>query len=268
MKVSHRLVLSDVHIPGQDDALMDVWLDRLASFDWDGVDIIGDVIDCYALSRFDKNPRRKFTIQDEIDIARSFLERMREAAGPKCDIRYTEGNHEARLTRVLWSTAKPFAHLRNMNIPGLMGLKDLNIKYYSPERPYRIGDLWYMHGDLARKSNWSMTHGGTGAAACVKRVSGSVMMGHTHQMGLACFRNWHGLVEGYECGCMCNFDQEYIVGFPQWQQGWCEVTFEGPTYRVDFIRCTEKNNKRYVVAPDGILATLPAAKNHLWSAKQ
>jgi hypothetical protein len=258
-----RLVLSDVHFPFQDDELLKVWLHHLHELEPKGIDIIGDMLDCYCLSRFDKNPQRKADIQQEIDMARKFLEMMVNRAPKGCDIRYSEGNHENRLKRVLWGKSKDLASLRNLDIPQLLDLKGLGIRYYRPESPYRIRDLWYLHGDLARKSNWSMTAGGMGAKAVCARIRGSAIIGHTHQMGHVSFRGWDGLTEGYEVGCLCRFDLEYIVGIPQWQQGWAVVYFPpSGGHQVELVRVLDKGRKRIVIAGGEVLDTIGPAKKH------
>jgi len=232
-----------------------------------GIDILGDLIDCYTLSRFDKNPLRKVHIQDEIDMATEFLEAMVDIAPRGCDIRFCEGNHENRLRRMLWGRAKELAPIRNLSIPQLLGLDKLHIRYYTPEKPYRIGGrqgLWYLHGDLARKCNWAMTAGGMGARAVCQRVQGNILMGHTHQMGHISFRSWDQLNEGYEAGCLCHFDLEYIVGVPQWQQGWAMVKYpEKGGYEVDFVRVLDKGKRRIVISEGEIIGTLPPAKRHV-----
>ena len=262
-----RLVLPDVHFPFQDDKLLNAWLAHASDLKPDGVDIIGDLIDCYSLSRFDKNPQRKTNIQDEVDQAHEFLVRLRKAVGTACDVRYSEGNHENRLKTLLWGKSKELAVLRNLDIPELLELKKLGIKYYTPEKPYRIHDMWYIHGDLARKCNWSMTCGGMGAKAVVQRVQGSVVMGHTHQMGDIFFRSWDGLREGVEVGCLCRFDMEYIVGVPQWQQGWATVEFppEGG-HSINFARVQEigrfHTTRRIITYKGTVIAKLPATQRH------
>lgn len=259
-----RLVLPDVHFPFQDAPLLDAWLEHMVALKPDGIDIIGDIIDCYPCSRFDKNPERKENLQDELDQAIQFLHRLVILAPRKCDIRFSEGNHEGRLRRLLWSTAPALAHLRNLNIPSLLHLKDLGIKYYPPEVPYQIKDVWYLHGDLARKSNWAMTAGGMGAKAVVGRVGGNVIMGHTHQMGHICFRSWEGLREGYEVGCLCRMNLDYIVGVPQWQQGWAVVHFpKGGGHQVELIRVLDQGTKRIIIAGGKVIKTLKKGVRHI-----
>jgi len=263
MKPQYRLILSDTHIPFMDQDLARTWLSHAATNQPDGIDIIGDLIDCYTISRFDKNPRRKTDLQVEVDKAHSFLKLMRTAC-PNADIRYSEGNHENRLERMLWSTAKHLAPLRNLSIPALMGLKDLGIRYFDPKTPYKIGNLYFLHGDVGRKQNFSKSAGGRNADAIARAIGGSVICGHSHQMGYSAFRSWERNLEGYEVGCMCEFDLEYVIGVPPWQQGWATVEFtQSGAYNVDFTRVIEVNGKRLVWGNDMGQTILGPAKKHL-----
>lgn len=264
MKPQTRLVLSDVHIPFDDPELIQVWLDMASSLQPDGIDIIGDLIDCYTISRFDKNPRRKHNLQDEITSACVLLGAIRNVC-PNADIRYSEGNHENRLERMLWSTAKHLAPLHCLSIPKLMGLKELNIRYFDPKAPYKIGNLYYLHGDVGRKQNFSKSAGGRNADAIARAIGGSVICGHSHQMGYSAFRSWERNLEGYEVGCMCRFDLEYVIGVPPWQQGWTIVDFtKSGLYRVEFVRVVETKTGRIVVGlnPDPEVAKIGPAKKH------
>jgi UDP-2,3-diacylglucosamine pyrophosphatase LpxH len=277
VKPQTRLQLSDTHIPFEDPALLKVWLAMLKDVKPDGIDIIGDVLDCYVLSRFDKNPRRKEEVQTEADLARKFLEKMRAAAGDKCDIRYLEGNHENRLERLLWSSAKQFASIRNLSIPGLLGLdrpmiredrsvaESLGIRYYDPKAPYKIGDLYFLHGDVTRKQNFSKSTGGTAAASVAKAIGGSVLMGHTHQLGYGSFRTWEKQLESYEIGCMCQFDMEYIVGVPPWTQAWSLVTFtRSGHHHCQLVRVLESDHgaKREIIFEGRVYARVGPSKKH------
>lgn len=250
MSIKRRIVLPDLHLPFQDKKLLACWLDRLADIWWDGVDIMGDFLDCYTLSRFDTNPLRKDNFQQEVDEGRELLEQIRHRVLGKggADIRYSEGNHEDRLRKVLWQKAPALAHLRNLTIPDILGLKDLNIHWHSTQDPYRIEDLWYTHGDLLRH------HAGMSARAKSEAIHGSVLVGHTHRMGWSPKTTWGGTDDAYEVGHMTDPKQlDYVRTTFNWQAGWAEVTFEKGTHRVDFYRVVDRGRERVVVGPDGII---------------
>lgn len=264
MKPQTRLVLSDVHIPFQDNDLVGAWLDFAKALKPDAIDIIGDLLDCYPLSTFDKNPARRANIQDEADQGHDLLRTIRKVVGPKCQIKMTEGNHEHRLTRMLWGRSKELAPIRNLRIPALLRLDELGIQYHGPQNPYRVGNLWFLHGDVSRKQNFSKSAGGSASDAIARAVGGSVLIGHTHQMGHRMYRNWEKNLEGYEVGCVCQFDMEYVVGVPPWQQGWAVANiFPDGNFSVEFIRSVEgTRRKRHLVFRNQVVSVLPPAKVH------
>ena len=258
-----RIVLPDVHIPFQDKPLLNVWLRHAANLQPDGVDILGDVIDAFQLSRFDKNPARKHTIQDEADMAHAFLSQVRDAVGPTCDLRYSEGNHENRLTRTLWGKARELEPIRNLRIPQLLGLDKLGVVYHPSSLPYQLGGLTVIHGDVARKSNWSNAYGGSAAQAVCKVKHVNILMGHTHQMGHVCYRSWEKQIEGWECGCLCRFDMDYLVGTPQWQQGWAVIKLlPRNLFDISFVRVLDCGKKRVIVHNGEILDEICGGFHH------
>lgn len=247
MTQQRRIVLPDLHLPFHDKKLLDCWLWRLTDVEFSGVDIIGDFIDCYTLSRFDTNPQRKNNFQQEIDLGHELLAKIRKIL-PDADIDQSEGNHEDRLRKILWGKVPALSHLRNLTIPDIMGLADLGIKWHSIENPYFVEDLWYTHGDLLRK------HAGTSARAKSDRMGGSTIIGHTHRMGW-CPETLHtGVLDAYEVGHMTDPRQlDYHRHTFNWQAGWAEVTFEKGTHRVDFYRVIDRGRERMVVGPEGVI---------------
>lgn len=256
-----RIVLPDLHLPFHDTKLLECWLQRLswghhrkkgslvAAHPWDGVDIMGDFIDCYSLSKFDTNPTRKNNFQMEVDMGHDLLEEICRIA-PHANIVYREGNHEDRLRKVLWGRCPALAHLRNLNISEVMGLEDLGIKWHSLQDPDQIGGLWYAHGDLLRK------HAGMSARAKSEAMNGSVIIGHTHRMGWSPFTTHTGTQDAYEVGHMTDPKQlDYVRNVFNWQAGWAEVHFEGSYHWVDFYRVVDRGRERVVVGPEGVIGS-------------
>jgi hypothetical protein len=235
------------------------WLDHVRQLQPSGVDIVGDLIDCYTLSHFDRNPARKGTFQEEVDMTHEFLGLLRSWTGNDCDIRYSEGNHENRLHKVLWRKCPEFADIRNLTMPKLLDLKKLGVKWHSIQNPYCIRDLWYTHGDLLR------VQAGSSARAKSDAIHGSVIVGHTHRMGWSPRTTWKGIEDAYEVGHFTDYTQlDYVRSIPNWQQGWAVVEFppEGG-HSVDFARVQDVGKKRIVVFRGKVIAKLGPAKQHV-----
>lgn len=248
MKSQKRLILPDLHIPFQDKKLLACWLRRLETQKFDGVDIIGDMLDCYTLSRFDKNPTRKGTFQKEVDIARDLLSYIRSLVGNKAEIKFSEGNHESRLRKVLWGKSPELADIRNLSIPSLLGLSDLGIDWHDIHTPYKIEDVWFSHGDILRK------HAGMSARAKSDVVHGSIIIGHCHRMGWSPFTSWDSVEDAYEVGHMSDYTQlDYVQTCPNWQLGWAEAFFAEGVHWVNFYRVIHKGRMALIVGPEGII---------------
>jgi predicted phosphodiesterase len=208
----HKVVfLGDVHAPYHDPVAMGLVFDFLRWFKPDFVYLIGDWIDFYQLSRFDKDPQRILGLQDEIDQCRELMAKTREAC-PNAWLYFREGNHEHRLTRYLCAHPE-IASLRSLQLPVLLDFQQLEIDYC----PYN-GDLDHYgflveHGDVARK------HSGYTAKAMLDKRGISGITGHTHRLGAHYVTDAAGDKVWYENGCLCHTNPEYILGRPNWQQG-------------------------------------------------
>lgn len=247
MTEQRHIVLPDLHLPFHDKKLLACWLDRLSGGAFSGVDIVGDFLDCYTLSRFDNNPQRRNNFQQEVDEGNDLLWRIRRLV-PKADIRYSEGNHEDRLRKILWQKCPALVHLRNLNIPSILGLEELRIAWHGTQNPYKIGDLWYTHGDLLR------SNAGMSARAKSEAIHGSVLVGHTHRMGWSPKTTWGGTDDAYEVGHMTDPKQlDYVRTCFNWQMGWAEVTFAYGTHHVDFYRVVDHGRERMVIGPEGVV---------------
>jgi len=172
----------------------------------------GDVVDFYQLSRFDKNPERALDLQDDLDAGHDFCNLVRHHA-KNASILALQGNHEARMTRWLWSRGAELLKLRGMNVPSLLRLSDLNIRYVeSGVQQFR--KLTFKHGTRVRSMS------GVTAWAELESEGTSGVSGHTHRIGEVSRTNRGGTYKWVEAGCLCSLKPEYMPGqVPDWQQG-------------------------------------------------
>jgi predicted phosphodiesterase len=193
---------------------------------------MGDLVDCYALSRFDKNPERLETLQDEINMSRQHLAQMRMRL-PATSVILLEGNHEDRLRRMLWNlqgTAAVLTDLTNfrkaMTWPALLGLDDLGITwaaYDSKQAKQRLLPKWILkHGTIVRK------YSGYTARGEMEKYGRSGASGHSHRLGVHFHQDHNGNHCWVETGCTCSLEPDYTPD-PDWQQGCVVMTFEPTT---------------------------------------
>lgn len=222
-----HVVLSDQHIPFQDPVIEDLSIDFLAEHQPKVIHLLGDVLDFYSLSSFDKDPQRRETLQDELDGATRYFKRLRKVC-PKARIIYSEGNHENRLRRYLWSQARALSNLRTLSFEELLGLKEFNIEWVDASAPYRMGHLLFIHGELVRRASGASAKGHMDKFGC------NVIHGHTHRLGAHYHRTYDDMMGAWENGCLCTLDPEYAT-CPDWQNGWSVVWFHGDMFNVEQV---------------------------------
>lgn len=221
------VVLSDVHVPFQDKSVCRMALSFIKEQKPAKVHLLGDISDCYSISRFVKDPRRKEDLQEDLDLTMDFLDKVRDAAGD-AQIIYSEGNHEFRLRRYLASEARALSGLRSLNLPSLLQFDRLKILWRPHDRPYRIGALLYTHGQLIRK--WS----GATARAHFEKYGCCVIHGHSHRLGAFYRRDISDTYIASESGCLCGLNPDYCTA-PDWQQGWSVVWTQYKYFHIEQV---------------------------------
>jgi UDP-2,3-diacylglucosamine pyrophosphatase LpxH len=185
--------------------------------------ILGDLVDFYQLSRFDKDPKRMDHLQDDIDSARGELERIR-TANPRSEIVLFEGNHETRLRKWLWNNPE-VSSLRALSIQELLTLKQYDIKWVGALETYLHHEYSLEHGSIVRKFS------GYTAKGMMEKNGLSGISGHTHRMGKHYHTDLSGDYLWVENGCLCDRKPDYVKN-PDWQNG----------FSVGFFK---KNNTRF-----------------------
>lgn len=215
------VVGGECHVPYHDQKLLDLWFSFLGDFKPDRLVIIGDGFDCYQLSRFDKDPKRKNDLQRDIDIWVSILKEMASLAPTKD---YIEGNHEFRFRKYLISKAEELSSLECLDVENLFHLKELGFQYHRSSSPDKFvhnwiecgKDLWIGHFDKVNK------YSAFTAKNLVEEYHISIITGHTHRGGMYLSRDSKGFLEGIENFCMCSLKPNYVK-YPNWQHGWTVV---------------------------------------------
>lgn len=195
---------------------------------------VGDLLDAWQVSDFDKDPSRRDTLQDNIDEAIALLRSIRRAL-PKTACYLLEGNHEQRLQRTIWrmnEKQRELARLRNfqsaMTWPALLDLRDdWHFVASQGQAKHRIlPKLITKHGTLVRK--WS----GATARGEWERYGKSGLSGHTHRLGAFYTNDFNGAHVWAETGCTCDINPTYVVD-PNWQQGCVVVTYVGDRFAIE-----------------------------------
>jgi hypothetical protein len=171
----------------------------------------GDVVDCYSISDFDKNPLQKATLATEIETASHLMARLKKVP----EKWWLGGNHEDRLRRVMWRNPA-FAGIKELEFPQLLHLTDYGFKWLEYGEVLKLGKFSVTHGDTVRSES------GATARAHFDKFGSSVLVGHTHRLGSFYRTNGTGTHVAYENGSLCLQAPEDVKR-PNWQLGFSVV---------------------------------------------
>jgi len=216
--VKSYVVLNDIQMPFQDKQVLDLVLGFIRNLAPDGVILNGDIVDCYTLSVFDKNPWHKAGLVEEIREAGWLMDMLRDIP----ERVWIDGNHEDRVRRMLWKRAPEFGQLAELEFPRLFHLEDYGFSYHPYGDGVRLGKLLVTHGTMVRSVS------GASARAHFDRHGVSTLIGHTHRLGAYYRTNLDGPHAAYENGCLCLLTPEYVKS-PDWQQGFSVVHVDEKT---------------------------------------
>lgn len=210
-KTQRVVFLGDIHVPHHDHKAVALAVDFIRWFEPSHIYLIGDIVDFYALSRFDRDPTRMLSLQDELDQCIAVLQSIRKAA-PKAEIAYRDGNHEHRLLRMLWQKPE-LSPLKALQLAELLQFSAVGIKHFPYNSKLSHKGFLVEHGDIVRKGS-AYT-----AAGMLDRRQVSGITGHTHRLGTHFRTDASGDKVWLENGCLCDRNPEYIIGEPNWQHG-------------------------------------------------
>jgi hypothetical protein len=178
----------------------------------------GDIWDCYALSRFGKNPDFR-DFKQELQAMKQFLMALRNNF-PNAKIVYKEGNHERRFQHQLLDKAPDFFGVEEFRIEVLLGLYDLSITWVQDKRIIKIGKLNVLHGD-------ETAGGGAGGVNPARglhlKTQTTSMCGHFHRVSQHTSKTLNEHFIGcWSIGCLCYMNPDYMP-INQWSHGFAIV---------------------------------------------
>src|SRR5690606_19735278 len=146
---------------------------------------IGDLADYPQPSRWNKDTRAEFegsVFSDSEKVKRYFLEPLREVYGGKVGV--IEGNHDLRPRDYLRKYAPALAESRQFDFDVLCDFKSYEVEVLPAF--YKFAPKWIMtHGHLGGISLNRIA--GNTALNAARKFGVSVVMGHTHRLGLTHF---------------------------------------------------------------------------------
>ena len=230
------LACSDIQFPLHDSRAVDLWMKVLKTFKPDMVDLIGDIDNADATSRWAAgskdelffgvdikntpvNELKNIAIErlqnDGSQHSREFLQDVRKSAR-KASIHLFDGNHGWTRHENYFNSKCPDL-LEYITPDTIYGLTKSNVEFHRYDAlPFnRFNDMYVHHGSSISK------HSGESVKADMDAWGVSLIRGHSHRVG-----DYHKTyeltgqqLEGYEIGHLMNVNAADYSNQRNWQQG-------------------------------------------------
>lgn len=213
----------DPHIPYHDLYAMEVAIEK---FIHDGIKNIilgGDVIDCYQLSRWDRDPRkRKFS--EEVNMLKGFIGELKG----DFNVIFKMGNHEERYEKFLIQKAPELFDLEILAFENIIGIP--GIQYVKNKKIMKAGKLNVIHGHEFGETIFSPVNPARGLFL---KSKASAICGHYHQSSEHMETDMNGKVSGaWSVGCLCDLNPHYRP-LNKWNHGFATIHHDGDEFEVN-----------------------------------
>lgn len=236
-------IISDIHVPYQNDVSVGIMMKMLRNFKPKNVIINGDGIDCVQLSRFNRDPLPPASFKAHVEELSDLIYDMQRYS----KVTFVEGNHEARLGKYINEHAPELHGLISMESLINDNL-DTDIEYIkvTPSESMLVwhDDLMIGHFNKAAKYTCYTVK------ALVERFQQNVVQAHSHRLGEYAIRGQRNTIRGWESGCLCDLDPSYAL-LPNWMNGFLVYTRTQNDWNVEIAHIDDGKcmfrGKRYKV---------------------
>jgi predicted phosphodiesterase len=220
------LIMGDIHAPYYEKEPLRIALEFGKQNNVDTVVLLGDLIDFYAVSHWEKDPRRR-DVQSEINSVKTIL-RLIRTMFPNAEIIFKLGNHDERLERYLRVKAPELLHLECLNLKSLLDPKDeFGIKTVPDKRIVKIGHLNIIHGHEFGHSFFSPVNPARGLYL---RGKETCICAHYHRTSQHTEKSMsENIVACWSIGALCDLRPEYLP-MNNWNHGFAIVERDGKEF--------------------------------------
>lgn len=226
------VVMNDMHFPMHCQKTIDVALTVIDELQPKQIVLNGDTVDMLSVSRFPKDIRHQYNLLDERIAYHKFLDSLIRIS-PGSEIFETHSNHsgngiDGRWFRYLSERLGELASIPE--IAEQLSYENVFLGSYKDKVKHvdfvEVGtELIIAHGDVVRK------HGGYSARGVLDKFFHSMIVGHTHRLGMTAQRipaigsRPEKQIYVWENGCMCDLNPIYASA-PNWQNGFSIVSYD------------------------------------------
>src|SRR5882724_11762683 len=207
-------IVGDIHFPFYDRRALLLALREAKRRRVNLILLNGDIIDCHAISKWEKDPRKR-DFAGELKMTRAFLVALREEF-PSARIIFKLGNHEERWESYMYCKAPECLGVEDFELHNLLRLPDIGAEHVREKRLIRLGDLNVIHGHEYR---YSISNPVNPARGLFLRAKAHAICNHHHQSSYHSAKNIEGKHTGcWSLGCLCQLQQDYAP-YNEWIHG-------------------------------------------------
>lgn len=212
------LLLSDIHVPYHNIAAITKAIEYGKEKKVNAIVFNGDTIDFYALSRYEKDPRKR-RFSEEMELSRQLLNVFRKEFDG-VPFYFKLGNHEERYEAYLRTKAPELLGTAEFTLDTLLKFGELGCTLIQDKRIIKAGKLNILHGHEFGNSTFSPVNPARGF---YMRAKASVICGHNHQSSEHSENNLEGkVVTTWSTGCLCEMHPQYMP-INKWNHGFAYV---------------------------------------------
>lgn len=238
------VVVSDHHVPHQDDKSQNAVLQFMDDVKADIFTILGDFLDFGCISHWNQGRNKTLEMQrlkSDYIKGNVLLDEYDKRLPKGCEKHFFKGNHEVWVDDLIDKT------------PQLEGLVEPESQLFLKERGYKI----YPYNHIEPFGKLNLTHGiyagGNPTKKHLNELKVNIMFGHTHTLEviMASSAAREIAFSGYNVPCLCNLAPDYMRLRPSgWTHGFAVVyLYENGYFEVNMIRILDGrfiyNNKVY-----------------------
>lgn len=225
------LLMSDIHIPFHDKQALEITLDYAKKNKVDTILLNGDIVDCYAISKFITDPRKRH-LKEEVKMWRMFIESLISVL-PNTKIYFKEGNHEERLEKYLMVKAPELLGFSEYQLPTIMRFGEYGIDWIGEKRIIHCGKLNILHG---HEFNAGGDGGVNPARWLYLRAKQNCIIGHYHRTSEHTEPNLNGkIISCWSTGSLCYQHPAYRP-INKWNLGFANILRDGEEFNIKNMR--------------------------------
>jgi predicted phosphodiesterase len=213
-------ILSDVHLPYHTISSLTTAIQYLKNEKVDALLLNGDTLDCYALSRFSKDPKKR-DFKYELDTLKAFMDVIDKELN--CKVFFKIGNHEARYEKFLQEKANELKGIEEFDFENIIKARTKGIDIIASNRFMRLNSLNGIHGHEY--------FGGAQPAVNIARglyTKGKVsaFQGHNHATSEHTETDMNGkITTTWSIGCLSELNPAYMP-LNRWNHGFAMVELD------------------------------------------